>query len=416
MRCGPLSVALSVLSMGWTAGAIAQQSIEGPGHGAVAGSAAQEDAIPVGPFLFSPAVQLSWQDRDNIFFEPDDPVRDQVWQASARLLFELPVRQSEIRFSYMPRYTDYRTYELQDKWSHHLEADGTFVFANGLIFNASYGYILGNLETREIDPGGELVFGDSRFEKQVVRLGLDYWITHRDGLFVDGGWTGLENSDQRFFYDYDQAWAGVGWMHQLRPSLTMDLRYGIADFDAHDDPFSSNSFRDSRSNELTLGLDGQLSAVLGTGMRVGYRTIDYDPSPGDPEVSDFSGVVAEGYLAWELAHGSLMRLDVLRSPYPSNFADNANYVATGAGLLYSIDRGSLYGQASGRFQVNDYELPDPVTGEDRTDDILTLGLGLGYRFNRRFSLWSTYVYEDRQSLSPYSYTSNILTIGLFLGF
>jgi hypothetical protein len=111
-----------------------------------------------------------------------------------------------------------------------------------------------------------------------------------------------------------------------------------------------------------------------------------------------------------------MRLDVLRSPFPSNFADNANYVATGAGLLYSIDRGTLYGQVSGRFQVNDYELPDPVTGEDRADDILTMGFGLGYRINRRFSVWSTYIYEDRQSLYRYSYTANILTIGLFFGF
>ncbi len=416
MRHGRLAVLLSAFSLLIADTAIAQETAAAGEPGSMSSAAAAEDAIPVGPFLFSPAVQLSWQDRDNIFFTPDNPVSDQVWQASARLLFELPVNESQIRFSYMPRYTDYRTYELEDKWSHHLEAGGRFVFANGLVLDASYGYIVGNLETREVDPGGELVFGDPRFEKQVVRVGLDYWLTHRDGVFVDGGWIELDHSDPRFFYDYDQVWAGVGWMHQLDPSLTMDLRYGVAEFDAHDDLFGSNSFRDSTSNEITLGLDGQLSPVLGTGLRAGYRTIDYDPAPGDPEVSDFGSAVAKGYLAWELAHGSLLRFDVLRSAYPSNYADNANYVASGGGVLYSIDRGSLYGQVSGRYQVNDYEMPDPLTGEERTDDILTLGLGLGYRVNRRFSLWSTYVYEDRQSLYRFSYTSNILTIGLLLGF
>jgi hypothetical protein len=416
MRRWPLGVFLSAVYVASVAPAVAQESSGTVLPGSVPMASAQQDTIPVGPFFFSPSVQLSWQDRDNIFFSPDNPVRDQVWQASARLLFELPVNQSRITFSYMPRYTDYRRYELQDKWSHDFEADGSFVFANGLIFNASYGYIIGNLETREVDPGGELVFGDPRFEKQQIRLGLDYWITHRDGVFLLGGWTELEHSDPRFFYDYTERWLEGGWMHQLGPSLVMDLRYGIAEFDAKDDEFGSNSFRDSLSNELTLGLDGQLSPVVATGLRAGYRRIDYDPMQGDPEISDFAGVVAEGYLAWELAHGSLVRLDVLRSPFPSNFADNANYVATGAGLLYSIDRGTLYGQVSGRFQVNDYELPDPVTGEDRADDILTMGFGLGYRINRRFSVWSTYIYEDRQSLYRYSYTANILTIGLFFGF
>ena len=117
-----------------------------------------------------------------------------------------------------------------------------------------------------------------------------------------------------------------------------------------------------------------------------------------------------------MGHGSLVRLDVLRIPYPSNYAFNANYVATGGGLTYSLDRGRVSGQASGRFQNNQYDLPDPVTGEIRSDDILTLGLGLGYRVNTKFSLWGSYLYEDRDSLYRYSYTANIFTLGLALGF
>ena len=69
-----------------------------------------DEAIPVGPFIFSPAVQLSWQDRDNIFFTPDDEVRDQLILARAQLLFELPIYQSYVRFSYTPQYRDYKNY------------------------------------------------------------------------------------------------------------------------------------------------------------------------------------------------------------------------------------------------------------------------------------------------------------------
>ena len=374
------------------------------------------DVIPVGPFNFSPSVQLSWQHRDNIFFSPDDPVADTVLQAGARLHLHMPINQSYVQFTYMPQYTDYETFDLQDRWSHHFNAGGTFVFSNGLVFKAGYTYVLGNLQTREVDPGGELVFGDERFRKDSVNLGLDYWISHRDGFFIDGRWTDLEYDDPRLFYDYTRTTVGVGWLHQINSSLVVDLRYGVSEFDAHEGVFQDNSFRDSLWQDVTIGFNGQLSPVMGSGLRLGYRTISYDIEPDDPPVSEFGGFVAEGFLSWHLGHGSLVRLDVLRAPFPSNFGENANYVATGAGLLYNLDRGRFFAQASGRFQNNDYDLPDVATGEDRSDDIVTLGLGLGYRVNRRFSLWSSYLHEDRQSLYRFSYTANIFTVGLFVGF
>ena len=53
----------------------------------------------------------------------------------------------------------------------------------------------------------------------------------------------------------------------------------------------------------------------------------------------------------------------------------------------------------------------------RSDDIATFGLGLGFRFTEIFSLWGTYLYEDRDStLDEASYTTNIFTLGLVLGF
>jgi hypothetical protein len=154
---------------------------------------------------------------------------------------------------------------------------------------------------------------------------------------------------------------------------------------------------------------------MATELRVGYGIMQFDPQPGDPQVEDFEGAIIEGFLSWQLAHGSVLRLDMLRMPYPSAYGNNANYLATGAGLSYNLDRGSLYGQLHGRVQNNDYTQPDVITGEERSDDIYTLGLGLGYRFTRYFSLWGSYLYEDRQSLYRYSYTANLFSVGLILG-
>ena len=90
--------------------------------------------------------------------------------------------------------------------------------------------------------------------------------------------------------------------------------------------------------------------------------------------------------------------------------------ATGAGLTYSLDRGTIFGQAQGRIQNNDYQLPDPITQEIRSDDILTMGLGLGVRFTDHLSIFGSYLFEDRDSLYRYSYTINIFTLGLVVGF
>jgi opacity protein-like surface antigen len=395
---------------------IAQERVSNPTGGAIVPGGTSEDAIVVGPFLFSPALQLTWQDRDNIFYTPVDEVRDQVWLARAQLLFEVPINESHVYFSYSPQYTDYRTYELLDKWSHFFDAGGSFIFSNGLAIRATYNYIVGNLETREVDPGGELYYGDPQFIKNFAAVAADYWLTQRDGVFVDFSWTDLDHSEPRFFYDYTSLAAGLGWLHQLSPNLVMDLRYGVIDFDAHDTEYQSNQFRDSLSHTVTVGFRGQLSPVVSTEAQVGYRTIRYDLQPGDPPVSDFSGFIVNGLISWDMAHGSVLNFDVLHSPFPSNYADNASYVATGAGLTYSLDRGTVFGQAHGRFQNNDYELPDPITSELRSDDILSLGLGLGYRFTDHLSFFGSYLYEDRDSLFRYSYTINIFTLGLVLGF
>jgi hypothetical protein len=272
------------------------------------GGVHSEEAIPVGPFIFSPALQLAWQDRDNIFFTPDNEIRDQLILAKARLLFEVPVYESYIQFSYTPQYREYKDYELDDKWQHFFDAAAAFEFSSGLTLNLAYSYIIGNLETREIDPGGEVFFGDRRFDKQSVRIGGDYWITGRDGFIFDFSWEDLEHEDPRLFYDYTRLTGGFGWLHQISPILVMDVKYGVIDFDAHDSEFENNDYRDSMSHSLTVGFRGQLSPVVATELRVGYGVMQYDPKPDEPQVEDFEGAIVNGFISWDMAHGSVLRL------------------------------------------------------------------------------------------------------------
>jgi len=379
------------------------------------------EAIPVGPFIFSPAVQLQWQHRDNIFFTPDNPTADQVYLARAALVFELPIYESYVRFSYRPQYREYKDWELRENWSHFVDIEGAFEFSSGVVLDAIYRYVRGGLETREVDPGDELVFGDQPFKKNFFGVGLDYWITARDGLSVEFDYTDVKYDDpltypddpRDQFYDYTRGSGSIGWIHQLSPILVMDVMYGHIQFD----PVDTFAWRTSTSDQITAGFKGQLSPVLATELRIGWRDTEFDAFSGEQVVENFSGPIINGFFDWELAHGSSLRLDLIRSDYPSNFGVNANFVATGGSLVYRLDRGDFFGQARARYQVNDYELPDLTTGLDRSDDITTGILGLGYRITDIISLYGSYLYEDRSSsIYRYGYTTNIFSLSLTIGY
>jgi hypothetical protein len=376
------------------------------------------EAIPVGPFLFSPAVQLNWQYRDNIFFTPENEVSDQVMMARAKLQFELPINESYILFSYTPQYREYRAYELDDKWSHFVDLIGGFEFSNGLLIDATYKYMEGNLETREVDPGGELYWGDRWYKKNFGALSMAYWFTPKDGLNIEANYTDLQHEDPDLWYDYTRLVVGAGWLHQLGEILVMHVDYRRTEFEPAENQFFANEFRESASDEFTIGFRGMISPVLRSEIVLGYRETRYNvPSEVEEVIPDFSGFIAQGNLNWYLGHGSTLRLDVLRSDYPSNFGINANYVATGGSLQYQYEWSRFRAQLRGRYQVNDYAVPDLVTGEDREDPITTYGLGLGYRLGSYVSLWGGYLHENRDStIYRFSYDYNVVTLSLVVGY
>ncbi len=374
------------------------------------------EGVPIGPFLFTPAVELTWEHRDNIFFAPDDPTADTVYLARTRLQLELPIYDSYLRFSYMPQYRDYLDYDLRRKWQHFAAVEGAFAFANGLELTTGYHFVSGNLETRQVDPGGELAFGDRQFDKHQVDVEGDYWITPRDGFSVQGSWTDVAYQREAAvqFYDYSRSAFGLSWLHLLRPTLQMNLSYRHNVFDARD----TVAYRSSVGDELTLGAIGQLTPVVRSELRVGWRltALDRTASNEPPAEPDFRGLITSGSLSWEMGHGGVLTLDLLRSDYPSNYAQNAYYTATGGGLTYELQRGRIFGDLRYHRQTNDYNLPDPELGSTRSDEITTWGGGLGVRLNLFTSVRASYTHQVRDTLHPYSYTANIFTVGLVLGY
>jgi hypothetical protein len=376
------------------------------------------EAIPLGPFLFSPAVALNWQYRDNIFFDPEDPVSDQVIMASARLQFELPINQSYLLFSYTPQYRDYKEYELDDKWSHFFDFIGGFALSHRTKLDTTYKYFQGNLETREVDPGGELYWGDRWFQKHFGAVYLSHWFTPSDGFNIEVDYTDLKHEDVDQWYDYTRLVVGAGWLHHISEIMVMNLAYRHEEFEPGPNQFFDNEFRASSSDEVTVEFRGMASPVLRTAIRAGYRQTRYNvPDEASELIPDFKGFIVNGYLNWYLGHGSSLRFDLLRQDYPSNYGLAANYVASGASVQYQYEMNRFRAQGRFRYQENSYATPDLAEGIKRKDPITTFGLGLGYRFTHFLSLWGAYLYENRDSnIDRFGYDYNVITLSLVVGY
>ena len=378
------------------------------------------DAIPVGPFLFSPGVQLSWEHHSNLFQSATNAVSDDVYVARLRLLFELPIRESFIRISYTPQYRDSKNRTLFNQWDHYVEISGNFEFASGFLLDAGYRMVDGDVATYEVDPGSELIFSGRTFTKHSFRVNGDYWVSDRDGLRIAAdlstvSWHGTSIPTTGSWYDYDQWRGSFGWLHQLSPTMVMDLSYGYTDYSPDG---SENQFRSYSSNDLTLGFKGSLNEVLTTEFRLGYLESDFDSSASLHEgFDDFSGVVAMGHLSWEMAHGSRLRLDLINRPYASNYDQNSFYTGTSGRLLYDLQMDRLFAQASLLSQTNEYDVPDAILNRKRSDDVLTWDVGIGFRLTDYLSLRGRYIHEDRDSnIDAYGFLNKVYMIDLVLGY
>ncbi len=371
------------------------------------------EPIAVGPFLFSPALQLGWENHSNLWRSSSDPVEDEINVARLRLLFEVPIRESFVRISYNPQYRDFKNTVLRSKWEHYLKVSGDFEFSNGLTLGVDYSFIDGDSSVGEVDPGGELVFNGQRFSRHHFGVNAGYWFSSTDGLSFNVAttkvdWRGEPVSGTESWFDYTQTTARAGWLHQLSPTLVMDVSLDHRDYEPD---AVTDGMREYSGNGLTVGFRGQLTEVVSTEMRFGYAETDFSAGASAvPGFEDFSGLVFDGNITWALGSESKLRLDLLRGPFASNYDFNSYYTATGGRLLFDVDRGRFFGQARVRLQTNSYGIPDSITGVKRSDDLRILSAGVGFRFTEKLSVRAAYSHEDRESPDPYGYVNDIFLL------
>jgi len=407
MRVGSSLVAF-IVCCGLAASVHAQPS---PG-----GSGTSTSGIPVGPFLFRPSFGVGWEWRDNLFYgTTGTPTSGSVFHGDADLALVLPLSRLTVELDYRPNYQNYENYELSRKWSHNVALRGSFAFPIGLTLKLGYNYQKASTNVREVDPGGEIAWSDDPFTRNSMTADASYWLTNRDGLSVRGSWNDLTyaNPERAAFYNNRRSSFGAGWLHQVSPNAVLRIGYDHGRFE----PEQTLSARGYMSDTVSVSLNGKLGSGFSSDLEVGWKKLDFNLLPEDPELKNTSGWVVSGGLGYTLAHGGQLNFTAGRDWNPSNYSSALGYRSDRLGLVYRLDLVRIGFDVGGNVGRNVYGgFPDdPSTG--RRDQLLLLHAGLNFGIREGLSSRVEYRYQDRTSNAGFAYTVNsvLVSLGLSLG-
>lgn len=329
------------------------------------GFAPQGPGLEWGPVLVRPTFIINYGADDNIFYSSDDltgsePVASRETQLQPGIRFECPFGQSYIRGGYSALYRNYSTeeYTPSTQWSHYFDLDGHIRTGARVYFNVRDRFVRGTEELREVDPGGELTFGDIPFRNHSpsVEAGVD--LSPRQAISVVWNYNSSQFSETEegdTFFNYRGHGLQARYNYKLRPETTGYL-YVASDTMSQ---VRTDDRVEYEGHGVGLGLVQVLNRVMTTSLVVGYQAMD---SSGLVE-SAYHGPTMNANASWLVGDGTRLTLTVRRVPYQSFFLNNAYYLNRSVlfEVLNQVGVTSFW-RLGGGFEQNVYSDPLDVTG------------------------------------------------------
>jgi hypothetical protein len=329
--------------------------------------------VPMGPVTMFPALAFDYSYNDNVFYvsqqDPAAIIPSGLYILEPKFLFDLPVGQSDIRWTYggLLRHYDSSGYVTasgntgrRDDNSQRLEVDTSFHLGPSarLMF---YDHLLkGTQELRSIDPGGEAVFGTIPFLFNDAALELQWDVSGRSGFSVRPQYSSTHFSEaaNAVFYDYATTGLEGRYNHRLSPETTLYVSYGQQT--TSQSRVGTSLFSDVTvdTQRTGVGLTRTVNRAVTARAYLGYAHLDF--TGGAP--SNFSGIVADLGAGWLLT--DVLRLDVSlrQEPYQSFYINNNYYVNSMADVHVTRQLGQKVLLRGGLgFEQNDYSDPLQVS-------------------------------------------------------
>ena len=376
---------------------------------AVAGSAQAQTSVyellgpglPAGHFNLYPSVGYEYTYDDNILFTSTDlpgsvPIASGVNVLRARFLADLPLRDGRLRLLYAPFYRSYTNdrFVPEDQINQVLGVEGLFRQSGRLSIGFRDDYAKGTLSLQEQVVRNGVPFGLGHYEVHNPRMDFGVRLGLRSGFsllpsYSQSKFSGLVSGfGQVIDYGYTTKAMEGRYNHRLSEPTTVYL-YSILDRTLQ--TVSDAPDVSIRSNTVGLGLTRTLHASLVTQVTVGYETMRFDGGLGE----DFSGVVAEANVSWEVASLNRINVSILRRPYASIYLDSNYYVATAGQVHWLRQLGrSSYTDVGATIQGSDFV---PVQGVGRQERLIRLEAGLGHEFMRNLRGYAGLNAEQRES-------------------
>jgi hypothetical protein len=290
----------------------------------------RDDGLQVGHFLLYPSLSMEFGRDDNVFYrsvelDPDSIVNSGVIVVRPRIMADLPIGGSRIRWVYVPQYRDYssRGFQQSDRVSHFFDLDTVVRMGDSMELGLRDHLVKGTIELQEVDPGGEAIFGLVPFLAHEPELEIATRIGARQKVSVIPRYSSVSFQDAGAarFFSYDRRGLEARYTFQVSEGTEVSSFY---DYELTHQSREQAFFGtvDVVERNAGFGLSRHLGSDIETLITVGYKTMRFAMGGG----GNFGGVTANATASWRITDETVVDLSLSRQPYQSYFVNNNYYV------------------------------------------------------------------------------------------
>jgi len=400
------------------------------------------EGLQAGHFVLYPSISFEYKDDDNVFYASRELPRNQIVQSrvlavQSRILMDLPVGSTRIRWVYAPMYRNYssKAFAQTRPISHFFDFEALRV-GPVVTLRAADHFVRDTVDLRQTDQGGETV-GVVPFTTHTPELGVTVGMGARSAIAFAPRYTSVtfDERGSTSLLGYRRKELEVRLEHAVSPPGRVYAFYALDDTRQQREQivFGDVSL-DART--LGLGLRRTINEEVVTYLNAGYKTIDFKGGSN----SDFKGPVLDANATWQLGDVTVLNLSTGHQAYQSFYVNNNYYVATELRLRLTRQVGrtvfwdtSVYftnnhyadpldisdtpdtapeqdcnttvpdpgnpGQTLcvGDGRIDAYEALQPSVGRRRRDHVYHAEVGAGWQIARTLRLFIGYNYERRSS-------------------
>jgi len=383
-----------------------------------------EDGISLGNWLLAPFVTLTGETDDNIFRRAADagPESDRITRWAAGVGASLPFRRSSLKLGYNVSDINYaKTDRLDPKLEHDAFAEISLGLASGDELTLRERYSRSSQDVQRVDPGGELVFDGRPFIIEERGVEITRRIPRRRGYTARLSRETFDyaTGEAGGFFDFDERRVALEYREPITPHAWVEVAYEGGRSDQFRD-----EFRVQRTDQLLVGLRGELGKGQPFMARIGYEEFRFDSGPS----GTFAGLVGSGEWRKRLGRGSLA-LRYQRRALPSALETYFVWNSVSARVEQSLPTGIGFGGEASASRSrygdpvdwNNTCLPDVADADcpgsfRRDDDLRTARVWLDVqpRASLGFRLQASRTERD-SNYERGSYDNTIVSVTVILG-